>query len=184
MTHVVVVVQENHSFDNYFARFSPTMQPDAEALPDDFTNLDANGVEVAPLLARLDLHHCRSYFAPVLAGTWANRDYLYAGTSRGVHDSFTRTIPDVPTLFNALSAAGVTWGIYTDGEPFQDTLYAVTLCCGFMQRPHVPQALADAITRGQLPLDPREVTYYLERHTFLAGSAGQMDAGARASSPS
>jgi K+ transporter len=63
-------------------------------------------------------------------------------------------------------------------------IYAVTLCCGFMQRPHVPQALADAITRGQLPLDPREVTYYLERHTFLAGSAGQMDAGARASSPS
>jgi KUP system potassium uptake protein len=53
-------------------------------------------------------------------------------------------------------------------------IHAVTLSCGFMQRPHVPQALADAITRGQLPLDPREVTYYLERHTFLAGSAGQM----------
>ena len=62
------------------------------------------------------------HFASVLAGTWANRDYLYAGTSRGVVDSFSRTIPTVPTIFNALSTAGVSWGVYTDGEPFQDTL--------------------------------------------------------------
>jgi phospholipase C len=173
ITHIIVVVQENHSFDNYFGRLSATLQPDAEPLPPGFMNLDRNGTPVTAQkltssCLNLDPFHqwddahlawnngqmdgfARSggaaaltyfdesempfyywlastftiadrHFAPVLAGTWANRDYLYAGTARGVHDSFSRTIPDVPTIFDQLSTAGVSWGVYTDGEPFQDTL--------------------------------------------------------------
>jgi phospholipase C len=173
ITHIIVVVQENHSFDNYFGRLSATLQPDAEPLPPAFANMDASGNRVAPQkltssCLNLDPPHqwndahlawnngqmdgfarnggpssltyydesempfyfwlastftiADRHFAPVLAGTWANRDYLYAGTSRGVQNSFSRTIPDIPTIFDQLSTAGVSWGVYTDGEPFQDTL--------------------------------------------------------------
>jgi KUP system potassium uptake protein len=53
-------------------------------------------------------------------------------------------------------------------------IYALTLSSGFMQRPNVPAALAAAITRFHLPIELPEVTYYLERHTFVGSSAGQM----------
>jgi phospholipase C len=171
ITHIIVVVQENHSYDSYFGRLAATLQPAAEPMPADFP--DGNGGRVQPRAqtstcltidpphqwndAHLAWNNGRldgfmknggmdsltyfdeslmpfyywlastytiadRYFAPVLAGTWANRDYLYAGTSRGVVDSFTTTIPNVPTIFSALSMGQVTWGVYTDGEPFQDTL--------------------------------------------------------------
>jgi phospholipase C len=173
ITHVVFLIQENHSYDSYFGRLSVSYQPDSEPLPLDFTNMDGAGNPARPHAAAStcisddpphqwnDAHAAWNngsmdgfvrnggtssllyydapmmpfyywlastytiadrYFACVLAGTWANRDYVYAGTSRGVHDSFTSTIPTVPTIFTALSTAGVTWGVYTDGEPFQDTL--------------------------------------------------------------
>ncbi len=173
ITHIIVLVQENHSYDNYFGRLSATLQPDAEPLPLGFVNIDNKGNAVAPskltssCLNKDPPHQWNDahlawnngqmdgfarnggtdalvyydesempfyfwlastftiadrYFAPVLAGTWANRDYLYAGTARGVHDSFTTTIPTIPTIFDQLSTAGVSWGVYTDGEPFQDTL--------------------------------------------------------------
>ena len=173
ITHLVVLVQENHSFDSYFGRFADATGLDTEGFPDDFTNVDGTGQVLAPQAAtssclNMDPPHqwndahlawnegrldgfarnggiasltyyqpelmpfyywlastftiADRHFAAVLAGTWANRDYLYAGTSRGVLDSFSQTIPNVPTIFNALSTAGVTWGVYTDGEPFQDTL--------------------------------------------------------------
>lgn len=170
--HIVVVVQENHSFDSYFGRLHASGQPDAEALPARFTNTDGSFVlaphaatstclDVDPPHQWHDAHLAWNgghmdgfgrnggsgaftyydaplmpfyywlastytiadrYFAAVLGGTWANRDYLYAATSRGVFDSFSRPIPDIPTIFDALSSGGVTWGVYTDGEPFQDTL--------------------------------------------------------------
>jgi phospholipase C len=174
ITHVVVVVQENHSFDSYFAGLKTSgMQPDIDVFPDGFANVDANGVVVTPhpttsSCLNMDPPHqwqdahlawqngrqngfarnggsdaltyfdgslmpfyywlastfamSDRHFAPVLAGTWANRDYLYAGTSRGVEDSFSRPIPDTRTIFDALDEAGVSWGVFTDGEPFQDTL--------------------------------------------------------------
>ena len=173
LTHIVVVVQENHSFDSYFGRLGATVQPDAEGIAAGFTNPDRAGNALTPHAAtstclNIDPPHqwndahlawnngqldgfgrnggagaltyydaplmpfyywlastftiSDRYFAAVLSGTWANRDYLYAGTSRGVLDSFSMTIPTVPTIFNAMSAGGVNWGVFTDGEPFQDTL--------------------------------------------------------------
>jgi len=173
ITHVVVVVQENHSFDSYFGRLSATLQPEVDGLRADFANADRSGQVVRPRATTsscltMDPPHqwndahlawnggrldgfarnggtdaltyfdeslmpfyywlastfaiADRHFAPVLAGTWANRDYLYAGTSRGVIDSFSRQIPNVPTIFSALGQAQVAWGVYTDGEPFQDAL--------------------------------------------------------------
>jgi phospholipase C len=173
LTHIVLLVQENHSFDSYFGRFAAATGLDTDGFPADFANKDGAGRPITPHAAtstclNMDPPHqwndahlawndghqdgfarnggasaftyydgsmmpfywwlgstfaiADRHFASVLAGTWANRDYLYAGTSRGVLDSFSMTIPTVPTIFNELSSAGVTWGVYTDGEPFQDTL--------------------------------------------------------------
>jgi phospholipase C len=61
------------------------------------------------------------YFAPVLGGTWGNRDYLYCATSDGVADTGQATI-SAPTIFDALDTAKVSWGVFTDGTPRQDCL--------------------------------------------------------------
>lgn len=46
----------------------------------------------------------------MLAGTWANRDYMYAATSDGVTDTGERVI-SVPTIFEALETAKVPYGV-------------------------------------------------------------------------
>src|SRR5256885_2274549 len=51
------------------------------------------------------------FFSAVLGPTWPNRDYLYAATSDGVRNTGERKL-DVPTLFDQLDAAGVSWGVY------------------------------------------------------------------------
>jgi phospholipase C len=48
ITHVVVIVQENRSFDHYFGRLWAAGQPDAEGFPASFVNPDAEGHPVAP----------------------------------------------------------------------------------------------------------------------------------------
>jgi phospholipase C len=48
LTHVVVIVQENRSFDHYFGRLAAQGQPDAEGFPATFTNPDAEGRPVKP----------------------------------------------------------------------------------------------------------------------------------------
>jgi phospholipase C len=61
------------------------------------------------------------YFGSALGGTWANRDYLYAGTSAGVMNT-AQAVIDVPTIFDALESAGVAYGVYTDGRVRQDCI--------------------------------------------------------------
>lgn len=178
ITHVVVVMQENRSFDHYFGQLSTEGQPAAEALPATTVNLDAAGNAVEPFhlnstclegdpphqwaamhagwdegrmdgfvqsaavggsdgsytvgyYDRTDLPFyywlastyaiADRYFGSALGGTWANRDYLYAGTSAGVMNTGQATI-DVPTIFDALSAANVGYGVYTDGGVRQDCI--------------------------------------------------------------
>jgi phospholipase C len=48
LTHVVIVMQENRSFDHYLGRLSANGQPDAEGFPDTYANPDAAGRPVAP----------------------------------------------------------------------------------------------------------------------------------------
>jgi phospholipase C len=181
ITHVVVITQENRSFDHFFGKLAAAGQPDAEGWPAGFTNPDLGGAAVAPyhlassclpndpphqgaamragwdngkmdgfvssaaqgLGGGNDGHFVMGYydasdlpffywlastfavadhyFAPVLGGTWGNRDYLYCATSDGVTDTGQATIA-APTIFDALDAAHLSWGVYADGNPRQDCL--------------------------------------------------------------
>ena len=179
LTHVVIVMQENRSFDHMFGRLSATTQPAAEPVPATWASIAADGTRVTPFASpstcleadpphqwdamhaswnggamdgfvraaalagsdgryvmgsydELDLpwYYWRAgqfavadhYFGAVLGGTWANRDYLYTGSSYGVKDTGERTLPEVPTIFDALDRAGVSWGAYSDGNPRMDCL--------------------------------------------------------------
>jgi phospholipase C len=176
--HLVIVTEENRSFDHYFGKLSASGQPDAEGPPASFTNLDLSNNVVAPFhlvstclpadpghqwaemhagwdngkmdgfvksaaMTAPDGHFVIGYydsqdlpfyywlantfaisdryFGAALGGTWANRDYLYAGTSNGVMNTGQATLT-VPTIFDAMDKASVSWGVYTDGTVRQDCL--------------------------------------------------------------
>jgi phospholipase C len=85
------------------------------------------------------------WFAPVLGPTWPNRDFIYAATSDGRMDNSVAIT--VPTLFDALTDAGVGWGIYVDGAPRQR-------CIGYTRgTPGVfsTHAFFSALADGSLP---------------------------------
>jgi phospholipase C len=94
-----------------------------------------------------------SYFGAALAGTWANRDYLYAATSDGVTDTGQRVITK-PTIFDALDGAKVTWGVYTDGNPRQDSLGWTSTHVGVHKYPAFLAALKDGSLPQVVFLDP------------------------------
>jgi phospholipase C len=178
ITHIIVVTEENRSFDHYYGMLSKLGQADAEGWPAAFTNPDKAGIAVKPhhltstclpadpphqnvamhagwdkgkmdgfvksaAVSGTDGHFAMGYyndtdipfyywmastfsiadhyFGSTLGGTWANRDYLYAGTSDGVTDTGQATI-SVPTIYDSLDKAGVNWGVYTDGGVRQDSL--------------------------------------------------------------
>jgi phospholipase C len=64
------------------------------------------------------------YFGSVRSGTFPNRDYLLMGTSDKVRSTGYLTWPDpsLPTIFDELTAAGVSWGVYADDHPLEETL--------------------------------------------------------------
>jgi phospholipase C len=202
--HVIVVMQENRSFDQYFGALPANANyADVNGWPRSFANHDTKGIKVPPTHAtsscieadpphsgapmraawnggRMDGfvttaaqlfsngHYVMTYYdsrdlpfywflamryaisdtyyGSVLGGTWGNRDYLYAATSDGVTDTGSRTI-SVPTIFDALDKAGVTWGSYSDGSPRQDTLGWKSDHRGVFKFPAFMAALAD----GSLP---------------------------------
>lgn len=182
ISHVIVVMKENRSFDHYFGKLPAEGRTDVEGIPSGYTNPDNTGAAVAPshetnacfpydpdhqwvamhagwnngkmdgfvksaigssvdkddktpvatdgrfvltYRERSDLPFyfwltdqyamADHYHSSALAGTWANRLYLYAGNSYGVKDTAVDFIkPDVKTLFDSLEAASVTYGIYSD----------------------------------------------------------------------
>jgi phospholipase C len=64
------------------------------------------------------------YFPSVRGPTFPNRDYLLLGTSDGVTDTQYATWPSasLPSIFDRLDAAGVSWGVYADDHPLEETL--------------------------------------------------------------
>jgi phospholipase C len=208
--HLIVVMQENRSFDHYLGELSVSGQPDAEPTPASYSNPDATDTAVtrfhltSPCLPADPPHQWTAmhdgwnggqmdgfvksaastgsdghfaigyydqtdlpfyyfaastfavadhYFGSALGGTWANRDYLYAGTSDGVKSTGQAVISD-PTIFDAMEQAGVSYGVYTDGGVRQD-------CIGWTNG-HAGvgtfQDFLDALADGSLPsvsfLDP------------------------------
>ncbi|MFO0617166.1 MAG: alkaline phosphatase family protein [Polyangiaceae bacterium] len=202
--HIVVVTQENRSYDHYFGKLAEQGQPDAEKVPADFSNPDKSNVKVKPAhmnspcvpadpphqgtamhagfdngkmdgfvksaaVSGSNGHYVMNYydqsdfpfyyflantfaisdryFCSTLGGTWANRDYLYAGTSDGVTNTGQATI-DVPTVFDELDAANVEYGVYTDGTVRQNSL---TGWNNQHKGVHKFQAFLDALGDGSLP---------------------------------
>jgi len=177
--YVVVVTEENRSFDHFFGQLPAFGQPQVDGLPPTFSNPDMTNVAVAsyhltsPCLPNDPPHQGAAmqadwdtgkmdgfvvsaaqagegdghftmgyydgndlpflywlaktyaiadrYFQPVLGGTWGNRDYLYCATSDGVTDT-NQAVISAPTIFDSLDLAHVTWGVYSDGPPRQDSL--------------------------------------------------------------
>ncbi len=181
--HVIVMMKENRSFDHLFGEISKAGQPDAEPVPDGFSNPDPADLPVpryhethtcldADPNHQWDAMHAQAnggamdgfvksaaatttgkeggdghfvmgyfdqsdlpfyyflgttfsladrYFASALTGTWPNRDYLLAATSDGVKATLGG-IPDVPTIFDSMDAAGVSWGVYSNGFPLEGSL--------------------------------------------------------------
>ncbi len=201
--HLIIVMQENRSYDHYFGALSTSGQPDSEAIPTSFANPDASNAMVKPYhlastcleadpphqgaamhagwdngmmdgfilsakTATSNGHYVMGgydatdlpfyyflantfavsdrYFGATLGGTWANRDYLYAGTSDGVSDTNQATI-SVPTIYDALDQANVSWGVYSDGTPRQNSLGWTSTHKGFASFAAFLSALGD----GSLP---------------------------------
>jgi phospholipase C len=64
------------------------------------------------------------YFPSVRSGTFPNRDYLLLGTS-DVVDSTQYSVwpdPNLKTIFDLLDEKKVSWGVYTDDHPLEETL--------------------------------------------------------------
>lgn len=202
--HIVVVTQENRSYDHYFGKLAEQGQPDSEAVPPTYANPDKNGVSVKPAhmaspcvpadpphqgtamhagwnngkmdgfvksaaVSGSNGHYVMNYydqsdfpfyyflantfaisdryFGATLGGTWANRDYLYAGTSDGVTNTGQAKI-DVPTVFDQMDAAGIEYGVYTDGTVRQNSLAGWD---NNHKGVHKFQAFLDALGDGSLP---------------------------------
>jgi phospholipase C len=63
------------------------------------------------------------HFASVRSGTFPNRNFLLLGTADGVQSTGSGyPDPSTPTIFGSLDAAGVTWGVYSDGSLLSGTL--------------------------------------------------------------
>ena len=177
--HVIVVMNENRSFDHYLGKLGEAGKADVDGWSASFTNPDKNGVKVSPehlssaclssdiphgwtamhaqwndggmngfvTSAASDAgngHHALGYydqtdlpfyywlaktfaisdryFSSVIGPTWPNRQYLYMGSSYGNKSTSGTKITDEPTIFDALTKAGVSWRVYTDGSPRQDCI--------------------------------------------------------------
>lgn len=55
-----------------------------------------------------------AWYASVPAQTWPNRGFMHTGSSDGYIDNDDYAPYDIDTIFNVLSANGVSWGVYAD----------------------------------------------------------------------
>jgi phospholipase C len=93
------------------------------------------------------------HFPSVRSGTFPNRDYLLLGTSDKVTATQFSVWPDpsLPTIFDRLDAAGVSWGVYADDHPLEETLNNPAKSWEKLHPWKPVQALLDAIADGSLP---------------------------------
>ena len=179
--HVIVLMKENRSFDHLLGRLHEQGQPDAEAIPETYTNPDLGGLAVAPFhltntcLAQDPVHQSEQmlacvnggkmdgfvrnaanttssdghwamgvyeqtelpfnywlantfalsdrHFAPMISGTYGNRNFLLFGSNAGVVDTgIVFPPPNTPSLLHLLMNAGFTWGVYSNSEVFSGAM--------------------------------------------------------------
>lgn len=98
-----------------------------------------------------------AYFADVLAPTYPNRQYLYAGTSFGEVANYSPSIgaytEGKPSLiFDEMQDAGTSWTIYSEADPAIDGVMGISVAIryGASTVSTISQFLADAAA-GALP---------------------------------
>jgi phospholipase C len=81
ITHVIVMMKENRSFDHIFGQLYKNGQPDVEPAPDPFTNPDANGAAVA------SFHQTNTCVKTDPGHQWAN---MHSQVNGGAMDGFVK----------------------------------------------------------------------------------------------
>jgi phospholipase C len=88
------------------------------------------------------------HFAPLVGGTFGNRNFMMFGQHGGVLDTgISYADPATNSIFRTLINAGYTWGAYSDEPPLSTTLGWTKSDPGA----HSVQDLYDALDKGTLP---------------------------------
>jgi len=183
--HVVIVVKENHGFDNYFGTFPGTNGITLPRAPNpptsDPSHTHKSWLSRATTAARLQYTEadipqyfryareftlCDNYFTAVAGPSTPNHLMLNAADSPVVNNPHTyRGKPqqtfDLPSLPHLLETAGLTWGAYTSGYP-------IDLITNLGRRNQRPQAqfIADAAAGNLANVTYLYGTQGLDEHPF------------------
>ena len=88
------------------------------------------------------------HFAPMVSGTYANRNFYMFGTNAGAVDTgLVYPAPSTPSIFQLLMNQGYTWGSYTDSFPMSESLNWSNDAPGV----HPMSELLKALDDGTLP---------------------------------
>ena len=91
------------------------------------------------------------WFAPVMTNTPANRMYAIAGTSHGVINKLTTQL-SIPTIFDELEKAGVSWKVYVPDFPNGTALKGFPVYAKFLNTKIVPMSeYFDDLKKDALP---------------------------------
>ncbi len=172
--HVVILVKENHGFDNYFAAFpgadGATSLPHSPNPPPADPNhthaawLTRARTAVKPAFTQADIptywdwsHRftlCDAYFTDVAGPSTPNHLMLIAGDSPIIDNPHGNPVYDLPTLAASIDRAGLTWGNY-NGYAFDEIKYTAG------KKKTAAQFLTDA-RAGHLP----SVSWLYADHAF------------------
>jgi phospholipase C len=135
---VVIIVKENHTFDNYFGAFpnadGDSTLPQAPNPPaNDPSHTHAAWLQRKTRAVRLGYREtdipayfsyarqftlCDKYFTAVAGPSTPNHLMLIAADSPVIDNPRGSPVYDVPSLPDLLDGARLTWGSYTSGYPF------------------------------------------------------------------
>jgi len=150
--HVVIIVKENHTFDNYFGTFpgangDGTLQHAADPPPSDPPHDHAGWLRRAQGAVRQQYHEsdipayfayarqftlCDNYFTEVASQSEPNHLMLIAAASPIIDNSSAKRRSyqpqapfDIPSLPASLERAGLTWRIYGDQHNYFNDIVAL-----------------------------------------------------------
>ncbi|KEO80885.1 alkaline phosphatase family protein [Tumebacillus flagellatus] len=116
--------------------YAGMLKQDGRAITYDNYSKIMNGFtpEQVPVISALAHQYavCDRWFCSVPSQTWTNRSFFHAGTSAGLVDNWPYLNwlqNDTATIFNRMSDAGLTWGVYYDAQ----TIISLTMLIHFRQ---------------------------------------------------
>ena len=132
--HIVILVKENHSFDNYFGSLEnpPLSLPHCASLVEQVRcEYDSSDIPAYYQYART-FGYADNYFTDIRGPSWPNQMMMVAGQSPLIDDPLLPlktwvcpvTCYDFPTIGDRLSESGVTWRNY--GEQIYDPFRSIS----------------------------------------------------------